>query len=104
MLKFFYKSISDCADDDERWLITAEEQTVHAILTENLEARRALLPCEVSSLAYRGLVKAEVEREPLTLVADDFGSLSKASQRLVRHLATDGLVAAGRTLASSSSE
>ena len=49
MLKFFYKSISDCADDDERWLITAEEQTVH-------------------------------------------------------HLATDGLVAAGRTLASSSSE
>lgn len=104
MLKFFYKSISDCADDDERWLITAEEQTVHAILTENLEARRALLPCEVSSLAYRGLVKAGVEREPLTLVADDFGSLSKASQRLVRHLATDGLVAAGRTLASSSSE
>ena len=64
----------------------------------------ALLPCEVSSLAYRGLVKAGVEREPLTLVADDFGSLSKASQRLVRHLATDGLVAAGRTLASSSSE
>ncbi len=103
MLKFFYKSISDCADDDERWLITAEEQTVHAILTENLEARRALLPCEVSSLAYRGLVKAGVEREPLTLVADDFGSLSKASQRLVRHLATDGLVAAGRTLASSAS-
>ena len=45
MLKFFYKSISDCADDDERWLITAEEQTVHAILTENLEARRALLRC-----------------------------------------------------------
>ena len=47
---------------------------MHAILTENLEARRALLPCEVSSLAvYRGLVKAGVEREPLTLVADDFG-------------------------------
>lgn len=104
MLKFFYKSISDCADDDERWLITAEEQTVHAILTENLEARRALLPCEVSSLAYRGLVKAEVEREPLTLVADDFGSLSKASQRLVRHLATDGLVAAEFAFAAASVE
>lgn len=104
MLKFFYKSMSDCADEDERWLITAEEQTVHAILTENLEVRRALLPCEASSLAYRGLVAAGVEPEPMTLVADDFGSMSKASQRLVRHLATNGLVAAGRTLPSAGAE
>lgn len=104
MLKFFYKSMSECADEDERWLITAEEQTVHAILTENLEVRRALLPCEVSSLAYRGLVAAGVESEPLALVVDDYASLSKASQRLVRHLAANGLVAAGRTLAASSAE
>ena len=104
MLKFFYKSMSDCDDEDERWLITAEEQTVHAILTENLEVRRALLPCEVGSLAYRGLVAAGVKREPLFVVADDYASLSKASQRLVRYLATGGLVAAGRTLPSAGAE
>ena len=104
MLKFFYKSISECADDDERWLISAEEQTVYAILTENLEARRALLPCEAASLAHRGLVAAGVEREDLVLVVDDYTTMSRASQRLVRHLATRGLVAAGRTLAAASAE
>lgn len=104
MLKFFYRSISDCADEDERWLITAEEQNVYAILAENLEVRRALLPCEVSSLAYRGLVASDIEREPLVLMADDYASMSAASQRLVRHLATGGLIAAGRRLASSSAE
>lgn len=104
MLKFFYKSLSDCADEQDGWLITAEEQTVYAILTENMEARRALLPCEVSSLAYRGLVAADVQREPLMLVVDDYASLSRASQRLVRYLATDGLVVAASSLAASNAE
>lgn len=104
MLKFFYKSMSDCSDEDEHWLITAEEQMVHAVLMENLEARRALLPCEVSSLAYHGLMAANVEPEPLVLVVDDYALLSKASQRLVRHLATGGLVAAGCTLPASNAE
>lgn len=99
MLKFFYKSMSDCADEQDGWLITAEEQTVHAILMENLEVRSAALPCELASLAYRGLVDAGIELEPLVLVVDDYSSLSKASQRLVRHLATGGLVAAGSTVA-----
>lgn len=93
MLKFFYKSISDTADEDEGWLVTSEEQTVHAILIENLDVRRALLLCEAPSMAYRGLVEAGVEPGPLALLVDDYGSLSKASQRLIRHLATSGLVA-----------
>lgn len=104
MLKFFYKSLSDCADEQEGWLITAEEQTVYAIVTENLEARRALLPCEVSSMAYRGLVGAGVEREPMMLVVDDYATLSRASQHLVRYLATDGLVVAASTLATLNAE
>lgn len=99
MLKFFYKSMSECADEQDGWLITAEEQTVHAILMENLEVRRAALPYELASLAYRGLAGAEVELEPLALVVDDYSSLSKASQRLVRYLAAEGLVAAGSTVA-----
>lgn len=104
MLGFFYKSMSSCADEDEGWLITAEEKAVHAILIENLEARRAVLPCEASSLAYRGLKAADVEMEPMALLADDFGSLSKASQRLVRCLSTEGFVAVGSGTAAWNSE
>lgn len=99
MLKFFYKSVSDCADDDPAWLISTEEKNVHAILTENLEARRAVLPCEASALAYRGLTAAHVAPGPCTVIAADYPAMSAASQRLVRHLATEGLVAAGGTLA-----
>lgn len=104
MLKFFYKSISACDDEQEGWLITAEEKAVWGILTENLEARRALLACELSSMAYRGLQAAGVESEPTTLIVDDYGSLGKATQRLVRHVATDGIVAVGSTLAASNAE
>ena len=58
MLVLSTRASATAPDDDERWLITAEEQTVHAILNEEPEARRALLPCEVSSLAYRGSQEA----------------------------------------------
>lgn len=104
MLKFFYKSISDTADEDDGWLVTSEEQTVHAILLENLDVRQALLPCEVSSMAYRGLVGAGIEPEPVALIVDDYGSLSKATQRLIRYLATSGLVAVRSALPAANAE
>ncbi|MFR4803282.1 MAG: hypothetical protein ACLT98_08185 [Eggerthellaceae bacterium] len=94
--QFFYKGISDCADDDERWLITAEEP--YAILTEPGRAAVAAVRVFVAGVSrpYESRGRARARRW-----WQNFGSLSKASQRLVRHLATDGLVAAGRTLASS---
>lgn len=104
MLKFFYKSMSCTADEESGWLVTAEEQTVHAILKENLEVRRALLPCELPSMAYRGLVAAGVEREALALIVDDYGSLSKASQRLIGYLATAGFVAVKSATAAANAE
>lgn len=95
MLKFFYKSISDCFSEEPGWLVTNEEQMVFAILEENLDVRRALLPCELPGRVYHGLVDAGAEVEPLVLLVDDFGTLSKAAQRLVQHVAGAGLVVAG---------
>lgn len=100
MLKFFNRSLSEYADEGDGWLITNEEQTVFAILEENLEVRRALLPSELAGQAYRGMRAAGVAPRPRVVLTDDFGSLSKASQRLLRYLATEGLIAAGTELAS----
>ncbi|CAK7024150.1 MAG: hypothetical protein PEGG_00996 [Paraeggerthella hongkongensis] len=97
MLKFFYKGLSEYANEQDDWLINYEEQHLFAMLSENMEVRRAMLPFEASALAYRGMVEAGVERESLMVLVDDYGTLSKASQRLIEHLATDGMVVAGTT-------
>ncbi len=99
MFKFFCKGISDCDSEGDGWLINNEERRLFSLLSENLEARRAMLPCELSSFAYQGMLKAGVEPPPLAVLADDFGMLSKASQRLVEHVATAGLIVAGTRLA-----
>lgn len=99
MFKFFCKGISDCDNEQDGWLINNEEKRLFALLSENLEARRAMLPCELSSFAYHGMLKTDAERSSLAVLADDFGSLSKASQRLVEHVATAGLIVSGSRLA-----
>lgn len=104
MLKFFYKSMSEYANEEPRWLVNTEEQTVWAILTENLEARRAWLPHELSAAAYRGLVDANIEHVPLSIVVDDFGTLSRASQRLLTYAATGTLVVVGSACATANTE
>ncbi len=95
MLKFFYKGLSDCANDQDDWLINYEEQRLFAILCENMEVRRALLPCEVSAVACKGLADAGIDPKPLAVLVDDYGTLSVSSQRLLERLATCGLIAAG---------
>ena len=97
MLKFFYRGLSAYDNEQDDWLINYEEQRMFAILSENMEVRRALLPYELAAVAYRGLVEAKVELEPLAVLADDYGTLSRASQRLLDYLATDGMVVAGTT-------
>lgn len=94
MTKFFLKSLSEYANESEGWLVTPEEQLIFALLEENLEARRAVLPCEAASLAYRGLIETGIDIPKLSIAVDDYGALSKSQQRLVRLLA-DRLVAAG---------
>lgn len=98
MLKFFYKSISDCAHEEPDWLITSEEQMVFAVLEENLSFRKAVLACELPSLALRGLSIQGARKQSRTVIVDDFGSLSLASQRLVEQLAGDRLIIAGTPL------
>lgn len=102
MLKFFYKSIADGKAEEAYWLITTEEQQVYAILEENLEARRALLPCEVSTQALRlwNSLDKEVRTsasnalpENLIIIADDFGSNGAQTQNLLATLAQGGLTA-----------
>lgn len=102
MLKFFYKSIADGHADEPYWLINTEEQQLFAIMEENLEARRALLPCEVSNQALRLLNSLTDEAsktltamipENLVIIADDFGSNGVQSQNLLAQMAKGGLVA-----------
>lgn len=102
MLKFFYKSIADGKAEEAYWLITTEEQQVFAILEENLEARRALLPCEISTQALRlwnSLTDearanvAEALPENLVIIADDFGSNGAQTQNLIAAVAQGALIA-----------
>lgn len=95
MLKFFFKAISDCANEKEGWLISGEEQRIHAIFEENLDVRRAMIACELPSKTYHGLQEAGKSLDQLSILVDDYNTLSKASQRLLEMLATDQLVVAG---------
>ena len=111
MTKFFYKGIADGASNNADWLISAEEQHVWAILRENLEARRALVPAEASALALEALSTSggaerarELVPEGTLLIATAFNTLSATSQALVRALAPATLVAFGTELDASNSE
>lgn len=95
ILKFFFKGISDCDNEHDGWLITGEENKIFAILETNLEVRQAMISQELSSQAYRGMVAAEKTVEPCTIIVDDFGTLSKASQRLIKYLASTSLIVMG---------
>lgn len=108
MLKFFYRSLSDGTSEEDRWLVTPEEQMIFAMLEENLEVRRAFLPCELSLEAYRGLVETGLDEHDaassLVVLCDDFGALSKTSQRLLERLARGGLVVAASPAAAAGSD
>ena len=111
MTKFFYKGIADGASRDTDWLISAEEQQIWGLLTENLEARAALLPVEASALALEALqtpgggarARALVPESAL-LVVPAFNTLSAVSQQLARALATATLIAFGTDLDASNAE
>lgn len=98
MLKFFYNSIANCADEEPGWLISGEEQKVYSVLMENLEQRKAVLNYELSDLAYKGAVgsAAGIERFGAdVIVADGFDLMSKSSQRLLHALAGELFIATG---------
>jgi hypothetical protein len=130
MLKFFYRSLSHHASENggerEDWLLTVEERAVYALLKENLRVRRAVLPCEMASLACRGLLDAALANAPdaapdnavgvagvadtpgtpatadITSIADiaiidGYDTLSETSQYLLDTLFPNRLIVAGST-------
>lgn len=111
MTKFFYKGIADGASRDADWLISAEEQQIWRLLMENLEARRALLPVEASTLALKAIqtpggaaCARELVPADALLIAPAFNTLSAASQELARALGSATLVAFGTDLDASNAE
>lgn len=111
MTKFFYKGIADGVSRDEGWLISAEEQRIWALLNENLEARRALLPVEAATLAEEALATeggAAAARTLLDegglLIVPDFGTVSASAQRFLGRLGAATLVVAGCDLNASNGE
>ena len=103
MLKFFYRSFTELADDEQgAWLETAEEEQVHSLLKANLAFVRGYLECEVTATAYR-LLRDDAQLRARLAVAhvlvDDYQLLSRASQKLARLTASRSLAVAGDELA-----
>lgn len=98
MLKFFYRSWTELADDDPAWLLPGEEADVHALLKANLAFIRALVEPEVSNLAVRCLDELDSVRTTHRcdhVLVDDYQCLSRASQVLTGKLAKRSLTVAG---------
>lgn len=93
MLKFFYRGWSEMRDDEDDWLVTVEEKTVHELARESLAMVRAYHPCELVAACVRYLSSScslAQLRVPHVL-ADDFRAMSRASQRLCALLAVSSL-------------
>ena len=103
MLKFFYRSWTELADDDPEWLIYDQETEVHTLLKDNLALRRAYLEPEVCNCAVNYLRSHEEARgefgRPHVLL-DDANRQSRASQQLAEILATRSIAMAGDRVAS----
>ena len=104
MLKFFYRSWTELADDEPSWLVSEEEAQVHGLLKEYLAFTGGILPNELSNLAVKWLRTDETAREAASydlVLVDDYQLLSRASQVLAGLLAREGLIVTGDVQATS---
>ena len=104
MLKFFYRSWTELADDEPSWLVSEEEVQVHGLLKECLAFTGGILPNELSNLAVKWLRTDETAREAASydlVLVDDYQLLSRASQVLAGLLACEGLIVTGDVQATS---
>ena len=104
MLKFFYRSWTELADDEPSWLVSEEEVQVHSLLKECLTFTGSILPNELSNLAVKWLRTDATAREAASydlVLVDDYQLLSRASQVLAGLLAREGLVVTGDMQATS---
>ena len=104
MLKFFYRSWTELADDEPSWLVSEEEAQVHGLLKECLAFTGGILPNELSNLVVKWLRTDETAREAASydlVLVDDYQLLSRASQVLAGLLAREGLIVTGDVQATS---
>ncbi len=102
MLKFFYRSWTELADDDENWLLAGEESNIHELLKANLSFTKALAEPEAANLAVNYLRTHDGARAAHTrqhVLVDDYQMISKASQTLMGLLASQSLTIAGDPVA-----
>ena len=90
VLEFLRSGWSRLADDDDRWLITLEEEAIANTLRDNLRFTGGIMACELGNLAVNTLrAKAEIRERhtAMHVLVDDYSLLDRASQVLVRMLA-----------------
>ncbi len=98
MLKFFYRSWTELADDDPDWLLPGEEADVHTLLKENLVFMRAVIEPEAANLAARYLREHDEARAAHSyahVLMDDYACASRASQTLANLVATCSIAVTG---------
>lgn len=94
---FIQRGWSDLANEDEQWFQTLEEKHVAQRMRENLQLLDGILPCELEACALRVVRQCERIRNAYqvpTVLADDFTCMGRASQQLIRTLATQELYVA----------
>jgi hypothetical protein len=98
MLKFFYRSWTELADDDENWLLAGEETNIHNLLKANLSFMRAIAEPEAANLAVnylRGHDGARAAHGFDHVFFDDYQLASRASQQLAGLVARESITIAG---------
>ena len=98
MLKFFYKSYSELADETDGFLLSTEERLLSDQLHAHLQARGAILPEELTNIATKYLRSgsASVSNWHLAYVlADDWQDYSLATQTMLELLAQTQLFICG---------
>ncbi|WP_294421637.1 AAA family ATPase [uncultured Senegalimassilia sp.] len=98
MLKFFYRSWTELADDDPDWLLPGEESNVHTLLKDNLAFTRSIAEPEAGNLAVNYLrthAGAAAAHSFAHVLVDDYQRISKASQLLASLVAAETLTIAG---------
>lgn len=102
MLKFFYRSWTELADDDENWLLAGEESNIHELVKANLAFTRSILEPELGNLAVNYLRSHAGARDAHAFAhvfVDDYQRIGKASQLLAGLVARESLTVAGDRVA-----
>jgi DNA helicase II / ATP-dependent DNA helicase PcrA len=97
MLKFFYRSWTELADD-ENWLLAGEETNIHDLLKANLSFMRVIAEPEAANLAVNYLRSHEGARVAHGfdhVFFDDYQLASRASQQLAGLVARESITIAG---------